>query len=56
MLRLMARLSGSRLEPTMEALAIVKSEMRLRVVISFVKVRAPATSGPPLCPSLVSFV
>ena len=38
MLRLMARLSGSRLEPTMEALAIVKTEMRLRVVVSFVKV------------------
>ena len=51
MLRLMARLSGSRLEPTMEALAIVKSEMRLRVVISFVKVRAPSHELlPPLCP------
>ncbi|RPD67290.1 hypothetical protein L226DRAFT_453002 [Lentinus tigrinus ALCF2SS1-7] len=38
MLKLMARLSGTRLEPTMEAMAVVKSEMRLRVVVSFVKV------------------
>ena len=30
--------AGPRLAITMEALAIVKTEMRLRVVISFVKV------------------
>ncbi|KAI0776129.1 hypothetical protein BD413DRAFT_669305 [Trametes elegans] len=38
LLKLMARLSGTRLEPTMEALAVVKTEMKLRVVVSFVKV------------------
>ena len=39
LLKLMARLSGTRLEPTVEAMAVVKTEMRLRIVVSFVKVR-----------------
>ncbi|KAI0677135.1 hypothetical protein C8Q78DRAFT_1065757 [Trametes maxima] len=38
LLKLMARLSGTRLEPTMEAMAVVKTEMKLRIVVSFVKV------------------
>ena len=38
LLKLMARLSGTRLEPTIEALSQVKSEMRVRVVVNFVKV------------------
>ncbi|KAI0327788.1 hypothetical protein GY45DRAFT_1256372 [Cubamyces sp. BRFM 1775] len=38
LLKLMARLSGTRLEPTVEAMAVVKTEMRLRIVVSFVKV------------------
>ncbi|KAI0650329.1 hypothetical protein C8Q79DRAFT_900044 [Trametes meyenii] len=38
LLKLMARLSGTRLEPTMEAMAVVKTEMKLRIVVSFVKI------------------
>lgn len=38
LLKLMARLSGTRLEPTLEDMAVVKTEMKLRVVVSFVKV------------------
>ncbi|KAH9853599.1 hypothetical protein C2E23DRAFT_728625 [Lenzites betulinus] len=38
LLKLMARLSGTRMEPTMEAMAVVKTEMKLRIVVSFVKV------------------
>lgn len=38
MLKLMARLSSTRLEPTVEALAVVKTTMQLRVVVNFVKV------------------
>jgi len=38
LIKLMARLSGTRLEPTIEAMAVVKTEMRLRVVANFVKV------------------
>ncbi|THH27289.1 hypothetical protein EUX98_g6903 [Antrodiella citrinella] len=38
LIKLMARLSGTRLEPTIEAMALVKTEMRLRVVVNFVKV------------------
>jgi hypothetical protein len=34
----MARLSGTRIEPTVEALAVVKSDPQLRTVIQFVKV------------------
>ncbi|KAH8105946.1 hypothetical protein BXZ70DRAFT_1004241 [Cristinia sonorae] len=40
LLRLMGRLSGTRLEPTIEALAVVKTEMRVRVVVNFVKIHA----------------
>lgn len=38
LLKLMARLSGTRLEPTIEAMAVVKTDMQIRVVINFVKV------------------
>lgn len=38
LLRLMARLSGTRMEPTVEALAVSKAELKLRTVIQFVKV------------------
>jgi hypothetical protein len=38
LLKLMARLSGTRIEPTVEALAVVKSDPQLRTVIQFVKV------------------
>lgn len=38
MLKLMARLSSTRLEPTVEAMAVVKTTMHLRVVVNFVKV------------------
>ena len=41
MLKLMARLSNTRLEPTVEAMAVVKATMHLRVVINFVRVRDP---------------
>ncbi|GJE84106.1 hypothetical protein PsYK624_001810 [Phanerochaete sordida] len=40
LLQLMARLSNTRLEPTLEATAVVKTTMHLRVVINFVKVHA----------------
>nr|VWO95182.1 Uncharacterized protein [Ganoderma boninense] len=43
LLKLMARLGGTRLEPTMEALAVVKTEMKLRIVVSFVKVHHTST-------------
>jgi len=33
----MARLSGSRIEPTVEAVAVSKSELQLRTVVQFVK-------------------
>ncbi|OBZ70091.1 hypothetical protein A0H81_09897 [Grifola frondosa] len=36
LLKLMARLSGTRLEPTIEAMAVVKTAMKLRIVVSFV--------------------
>lgn len=39
MLKLMARLSNTRLEPTVEAMAVVKTTMHLRVIVNFVKVR-----------------
>lgn len=38
LLKLMARLSGTRLEPTIEAMAVVKTDMKIRVVVNFVKV------------------
>lgn len=37
-LRLMARLSNTRIEPTVEAMAASKTEIKLRTVIQFVKV------------------
>ncbi|CAA7259649.1 unnamed protein product [Cyclocybe aegerita] len=37
LLRLMARLSGTRIEPTVEAMAICKTELKLRTVVQFVK-------------------
>ncbi|KII95253.1 hypothetical protein PLICRDRAFT_98028 [Plicaturopsis crispa FD-325 SS-3] len=38
LLKLMARLSGTRIEPTLDAVAVNKSELKLRTVIQFVKV------------------
>lgn len=38
MLQLMARLSDTRVEPSIEAQALVKTAMHLRVVLNFVKV------------------
>lgn len=38
LLRLMARLSGTRIEPTVEAMAVSKSDLKLRTVVQFVKV------------------
>ncbi|KAF8897684.1 hypothetical protein BD779DRAFT_1432134 [Infundibulicybe gibba] len=37
LLKLMARLSATRLEPTVEAMAVSKTELKLRTVIQFVK-------------------
>lgn len=37
LLRLLARLSGSRLEPTVAAMAVSKTDLKLRTVIQFVK-------------------
>lgn len=37
-LRLMARLSGTRIEPTVEAMAVAKSELKLRTVVQFIRV------------------
>ncbi|KAG7449065.1 uncharacterized protein BT62DRAFT_1052799 [Guyanagaster necrorhizus] len=37
LLKLMARLSGTRIEPTIEAVAVVKTEMFLRTVVQFVR-------------------
>ncbi|KAF8812324.1 hypothetical protein BYT27DRAFT_7087687 [Phlegmacium glaucopus] len=37
LLRLMARLSGTRMEPTVEAMAVSKAELKLRTVVQFVK-------------------
>ena len=38
LLRLMARLSGTRIEPTVEAMAVSKTELKLRTVVQFIKV------------------
>ncbi|EGN93019.1 hypothetical protein SERLA73DRAFT_146160 [Serpula lacrymans var. lacrymans S7.3] len=38
MLKLMARLSGTRIEPTLEAITVAKHELKLRIVVQFVKV------------------
>src|SRR5947209_3589603 len=38
LLKLMARLSGTRVEPTVEAITLAKHELKLRTVIQFVKV------------------
>lgn len=39
LLKLMAIMSGTRIEPTVEALAQTKSEPKLRTVVQFIKVR-----------------
>lgn len=44
LIKLLARLSGTRLEPTIEAMAAVKTEMRLRVVANFVKIHQTSAS------------
>jgi hypothetical protein len=38
MLKLMARLSGTRIEPSVEAVAVANRELKLRTVVQFVKV------------------
>jgi hypothetical protein len=38
LLRLMARLSGTRIEPSVEATTVSKVELKLRTVIQFIKV------------------
>jgi hypothetical protein len=38
LLKLMAMLSGTKLEATLEAMAVSKTEMKLRTVVQFVKV------------------
>jgi hypothetical protein len=38
LLKLMAKLSGTRLEPTVSAMAISKRDLKLRTVIQFIKV------------------
>lgn len=45
LLRLMARLSGTRMEASLEAVAVNKTEMKLRTVIQFVKVRLRSILG-----------
>lgn len=37
-LKLMARMSGTHIEATVEAMAVVKTPMQLRLVVNFVKV------------------
>jgi hypothetical protein len=44
LLKLMARLSGTRIEPTVEAVAVANGELRLRTVVQFVRV-SKAMSG-----------
>ncbi|OCH92895.1 hypothetical protein OBBRIDRAFT_725920 [Obba rivulosa] len=43
MLKLMARCASTRVEPTIEATALVKTPMKLRIVICFVKVHQSST-------------
>ncbi|KAG2156204.1 hypothetical protein DEU56DRAFT_723352 [Suillus clintonianus] len=43
LLKLMARLSGTRVEPTLEALTVAKDELKLRTVIQFVKIHHSAS-------------
>ena len=39
LLKLMARLSGTRIEPTLEAVAVTKEDLKLRTVVQFIRVR-----------------
>lgn len=41
LLKLMARLSGTRIEPTLEAVAVSKEDLKLRTVVQFIRVRHP---------------
>ncbi|KAG0709784.1 hypothetical protein DFH29DRAFT_793304 [Suillus ampliporus] len=43
LLKLMARLSGTRVEPTLEALTVAKHELKLRTVIQLVKIHHSAS-------------
>ncbi|KIJ70106.1 hypothetical protein HYDPIDRAFT_104777 [Hydnomerulius pinastri MD-312] len=43
LLKLMARLSATRVEPTLEALTLAKHELKLRTVIQFVKIHHSAS-------------
>jgi hypothetical protein len=45
LLKLMARLSGTRIEPTLEAVAAASGELKLRTVIQFVKVSKGSRSN-----------
>jgi len=42
LLKLMARLSGTRIEPTLEAMAVANGDLKLRTVVQFVKVHHSA--------------
>ena len=46
MLRFMARLSNTRIEPTIEAVATTKTTLNLRTVVQFVKVRPIVSTHP----------
>lgn len=63
LLKLMARLSGTRVEPTIEALTVAKDELKLRTVIQFVKIHHSAsewrtviylTTDMPVPPSVIN--
>jgi hypothetical protein len=60
LLKLMARLSGTRIEPTVEAVAEAKEDLRLRTVIQFTKVgrlqRRFRPTETPSCPAGSSFL
>ncbi|RDB22537.1 hypothetical protein Hypma_010030 [Hypsizygus marmoreus] len=43
LLRLMAMLSGTRLEPTLDAVAVTKTDLKLRTVIQFIKPHPSST-------------
>ncbi|PPQ77374.1 hypothetical protein CVT25_010956 [Psilocybe cyanescens] len=43
LLRLMARLSGTRIEPTVEAMAVTRADLRLRTVVQFIKPNPSST-------------
>lgn len=44
LLKLMAKLSGTQIEPSVEAMAVTKGELKLRTVVQFFKVRSSRSS------------